>query len=126
MLSRKRRFGKPVCPHAGGVGLCEYVIHLSLIDYICVSGSMERNVLEFVDHLHEHFLYPCTINKNGRYNVPGNDKEGYSYVLLWVAQFLLADGMFLSRIEMHKQSISEYSWPNGSYWVANPKQDKGY
>jgi L-fuconate dehydratase len=96
-----------VCPHAGGVGLCEYVIHLSLIDYICVSGSMDRNVLEFVDHLHEHFLYPCTINKQGRYNVPGNDAEGYS-------------------IEMHKKSIAEYEWPNGSYWVANPKQDKGY
>jgi hypothetical protein len=70
-----------VCPHAGGVGLCEYVIHLSLIDYICISGSMERNVLEYVDHLHEHFLYPCTINKNGRYNVPANTKEGYRCVM---------------------------------------------
>jgi hypothetical protein len=69
----------PVCPHAGGVGLCEYVIHLSLIDYICISGSMERNVLEYVDHLHEHFLYPCTINNHGRYNVPGNAAEGYRY-----------------------------------------------
>jgi L-fuconate dehydratase len=117
------RFGVPVCPHAGGVGLCEYVIHLryvlmvyraccllitrntSVIDYICVSGSMERNVLEFVDHLHEHFLTPCTINKQGRYNVPNNPDEGYS-------------------IEMHKQSIAEYEWPNGSYWVANPKKEK--
>ena len=94
------RFGVPVCPHAGGVGLCEYVIHLrwgvafrflstetlaevlwrlpkSLIDYIAVSGTMERNVLEYVDHLHEHFLYPCSINERGRYNVPSNPVEGY-------------------------------------------------
>lgn len=51
----------------------------SLIDYIAISGTMERNVLEFVDHLHEHFLYPCSINKNGRYNVPSNAKEGYRW-----------------------------------------------
>ncbi|KAJ7634490.1 enolase C-terminal domain-like protein [Roridomyces roridus] len=75
-----------------------YVIHLSLIDYIAVSGTMERNVLEFVDHLHEHFVTPCSINKNGRYNVPNNPGEGYS-------------------IEMHKTSIAEFEWPNGSYWV---------
>ena len=49
----------------------------SLIDYIAISGTMERNVLEFVDHLHEHFLYPCSINKSGRYNVPNNAQEGY-------------------------------------------------
>ncbi len=54
----------------------------SLIDYIAVSGTMERNVLEFVDHLHEHFLYPCSINKNGRYNVPSNAVEGYRSVSL--------------------------------------------
>lgn len=113
------RFGIPVCPHAGGVGLCEYVIHLrysfvqhahtssslteetpcSLIDYIAVSGTMERNVLEFVDHLHEHFVTPCSINAQGRYNVPTNPLEGYS-------------------IEMHKTSIAEYEWPHGSYWVS--------
>ncbi|PCH39452.1 enolase C-terminal domain-like protein [Wolfiporia cocos MD-104 SS10] len=102
VLLMAAKFGVTVCPHAGGVGLCEYVIHLSLIDYIAVSGSMERNVLEFVDHLHEHFLYPCSINKNGRYNVPNNDKEGYS-------------------IEMHKSSIAEYEWPHGSYWVSSAK-----
>jgi hypothetical protein len=49
----------------------------SLIDYIAVSGTMERNVLEYVDHLHEHFLYPCSINERGRYNVPSNPVEGY-------------------------------------------------
>jgi len=98
VLLMAAKFGIPVCPHAGGVGLCEYVVHLSLIDYIAVSGTMERNVLEFVDHLHEHFVYPCSINSKGRYNVPLNPAEGYS-------------------IEMHKQSIQEYEWPNGSYWV---------
>lgn len=95
------RFGVPVCPHAGGVGLCEYVIHLrygslytlhrrrdfisfaSLIDYIAVSGTMERNVLEFVDHLHEHFRFPCSINSKGRYNVPLNPAEGYRYDLFF-------------------------------------------
>lgn len=98
VLFMATKFGVPVCPHAGGVGLCEYVIHLSLVDYIAVSGTMERNVLEYVDHLHEHFLYPCSINERGRYNVPSNPVEGYS-------------------IEMHKSSIAEYEWPNGSYWV---------
>ncbi|KIP06359.1 hypothetical protein PHLGIDRAFT_107105 [Phlebiopsis gigantea 11061_1 CR5-6] len=98
VLLMAAKFGIPVCPHAGGVGLCEYVIHLSLIDYIVVSGSMERNVLEFVDHLHEHFLYPCSINSKGRYNVPSHDNEGYS-------------------IEMHKESIARFQWPQGSYWV---------
>jgi len=91
------KFGVPVCPHAGGVGLCEYVIHISLIDYIAVSGTMERNVLEFVDHLHEHFVTPCSINSRGRYNVPTDPEEGYS-------------------IEMRKSSIAEYEWPNGTYW----------
>ncbi|KAJ7591664.1 enolase C-terminal domain-like protein [Mycena floridula] len=98
VLLMAAKFGVPVCPHAGGVGLCEYVIHLSLIDYIAVSGTMERNVLEFVDHLHEHFVTPCSINDRGRYNVPTNPKEGYS-------------------IEMFKTSIAEYEWPNGTYWV---------
>lgn len=54
--------------------------HPSLIDYISVSGTMERNVLEFVDHLHEHFVTPCSINSRGRYNVPMNPNEGYRCV----------------------------------------------
>ncbi|THH10044.1 hypothetical protein EW145_g1607 [Phellinidium pouzarii] len=82
VLLMAAKFGVPVCPHAGGV----------------VSGSMERNVLEFVDHLHEHFLHPCSINAQGRYNVPSSPEEGYS-------------------IEMYKTSIAEYEWPNGSYWA---------
>ena len=80
------------------MGLCEYVIHLSVIDYVVVSGSMERNVLEFVDHLHEHFVTPCSINSNGRYNVPTIPTEGYS-------------------IEIKKDSIARFEWPRGSYWV---------
>src|SRR5438094_2384267 len=63
------KFGVPVCPHAGGVGLCEYVQHLSLIDYICISASLEDRILEYVDHLHEQFLDPVSIRK-GRYMPP--------------------------------------------------------
>ncbi len=63
------KFGKPICPHAGGVGLCEYVQHLSMIDYLCISGSWEGKVAEYVDHLHEHFVTPCIL-KNGRYQAP--------------------------------------------------------
>jgi len=98
VLLMAAKFGVPVCPHAGGVGLCEHVIHLSLIDYIVVSGTMERNVLEFADHLHEHFVNPCTMNEHGRYNIPNDPKEGYSG-------------------EMYAASVAEYEWPNGSYWL---------
>ena len=63
------KFGKPICPHAGGVGLCEYVQHLSIIDYLCISGSWEGKVAEYVDHLHEHFVTPCIL-KDGRYQAP--------------------------------------------------------
>lgn len=63
------KFGKPVCPHAGGVGLCEYVQHLSMIDYLCISGTWEGRVAEFVDHLHEHFVTPCVV-RQGRYLAP--------------------------------------------------------
>ena len=55
------KFGLPVWPHAGGVGLCEYVQHLSMIDYIAVSGTKDGRVIEYVDHLHEHFVDPCEI-----------------------------------------------------------------
>nr|AGU10068.1 Enolase C-terminal domain-like [uncultured organism]AGU12109.1 Enolase C-terminal domain-like [uncultured organism] len=55
------RYDLPVCPHAGGVGLCEYVQHLSMIDYLCFSGTKEGRVIEYVDHLHEHFVDPCVI-----------------------------------------------------------------
>lgn len=93
VLLMAKKFGVPVCPHAGGVGLCEYTVHLryeildcivinslisdSLIDYIAISGSMERNVLEYAEHLHEHFVYPVTINDKGRYHVPDDPTGGY-------------------------------------------------
>jgi len=98
VLLMAAKYDVPVCPHAGGVGLCEYAVHLSLIDYIAISGKKERNVLEYVDHLHEHFVYPCSINLNGHYNVPTHEKEGYS-------------------IQMHESSIAKYKYPDGSYWV---------
>ena len=63
------KFGVPVCPHAGGVGLCEAVQHLAMFDFVAVSGSMDRRVIEFVDHLHEHFVTPVEI-RDGRYIAP--------------------------------------------------------
>lgn len=69
------KFNKPICPHAGGVGLCEYSQHLSMIDYLAVSGTMEGRVCEFVDHLHEHFITPCRI-VDGHYMPP--ETPGFS------------------------------------------------
>ncbi|ANS27989.1 L-fuconate dehydratase [Rhodococcus opacus] len=63
------RFGVPVCPHAGGVGLCELVQHFSFFDYAAVSGSQEGRMIEYVDHLHEHFVEPVRIVR-GRYAAP--------------------------------------------------------
>jgi L-fuconate dehydratase len=88
------KFGVPVCPHAGGVGLCEYVQHLSMFDYIAVSGSQEGRVCEYVDHLHEHFVDPVRI-ANGRYVAP--EAPGYS-------------------IEMKAASLQEYEFPGGAAW----------
>jgi len=67
--------GLPVCPHAGGVGLCEYVQHLSMIDYLCFSGTTEGRVAEYVDHLHEHFVDPCVV-EGAAYRAPA--APGYS------------------------------------------------
>jgi L-fuconate dehydratase len=72
------KFGVPVCPHAGGVGLCEYVQHLSMFDYLAVTGTMEGRVTEFVDHLHEHFEDPVII-RNARYMPPST--PGYSITI---------------------------------------------
>jgi L-fuconate dehydratase len=95
VLLMARKFGVPVCPHAGGVGLCEYVQHLSIFDYICVSASLENRVLEYVDHLHEHFLDPVKV-RNGRYMPP--TVPGYS-------------------IEMKPESLDEFEFPSGSSWT---------
>ena len=61
VLLMAAKYDLPVCPHAGGVGLCEYVQHLSMIDYVCIAGTREGRVIEYVDHLHEHFVDPCVI-----------------------------------------------------------------
>jgi L-fuconate dehydratase len=89
------KFGIPVCPHAGGVGLCEYVQHLSMFDFVCVSGSMENRIVEYVDHLHEHFLDPVVI-RAGRYMPPS--APGYS-------------------ITMRAESLEEYAYPDGAAWA---------
>src|ERR1019366_457193 len=70
-----KKFDVPVCPHAGGVGLCELVQHLSIIDYVVISGTLENRVTEYVDHLHEHFVDPCIV-ENGAYKMPRS--PGYS------------------------------------------------
>ena len=90
------RFGIPVCPHAGGVGLCEYVQHLSIFDYVSVSGSLEGRLCEYVDHLHEHFVDPCVI-KNARYLAPG--RPGYS-------------------VTLKPASLEAYEFPTGEVWRA--------
>ena len=95
------RFGVPVCPHAGGVGLCEYVQHLAIFDYVAVSGSLEHRVVEWVDHLHEHFRDPAVV-RDGRYVAP--TAAGYS-------------------IEMLPESLERYEFPGGHVLV--PGRDRG-
>jgi L-fuconate dehydratase len=87
--------GVPVCPHAGGVGLCELVQHLSVIDYVCVSGSLEGRMIEYVDHLHEHFVDPVVV-QDGAYVLPS--RPGYS-------------------AEMHAESLTRYRFPDGKAWA---------
>jgi L-fuconate dehydratase len=91
------RFGVSVCPHAGGIGLCEHVQHLSLIDYIAISGELDGRVLEYVDELHEHFVEPVRM-RGGRYLVP--EAPGYS-------------------VEMRPESVEEYEFPEGAAWSAS-------
>lgn len=94
VLLMAAKFGIPVCPHAGGVGLCEYVQHLSIFDYIAVSGSLEGRRIEYVDHLHEHFIEPVTLQR-GCYLPPG--APGYS-------------------IEMKAESLRRFEYPLGGAW----------
>lgn len=94
VLLMAAKFKIPVCPHAGGVGLCEYVQHLSMIDYIAISGSKEDRIIEYVDHLHEHFYDPVVI-KNGAYMPP--QLPGYS-------------------ITMKEDSLRDYEFPMGKIW----------
>ncbi len=88
------KFEAPVCPHAGGVGLCEYVQHVSMFDYIAVGASLDNRECEFVDHLHEHFVDPVRVF-DGRYWPP--TAPGYG-------------------IEIKPESLSEFAFPDGAAW----------
>jgi L-fuconate dehydratase len=97
VLLMATKFGVPVCPHAGGVGLCEYVQHLSIFDYIAVSACLDDRIVEYVNHLHEHFIHPVKINR-ARYMPPA--APGFS-------------------IEMKPASLDHYEYPNGDAWQGN-------
>jgi L-fuconate dehydratase len=88
------KFGIPVCPHAGGVGLCELVQHIAVFDFVCVSGTLDDRMVEFADHLHEHFVTPARVHR-GRYIVP--TAPGYS-------------------AEMQVGSRERFSYPDGPVW----------
>ncbi|WUH94398.1 L-fuconate dehydratase [Streptomyces sp. NBC_00433] len=88
------KFGVPVCPHAGGVGLCEMVQHLAMFDYVAVSGSLEDRVIEYVPHLHEHFTDPVVV-ENGRYQAPS--APGFS-------------------ARMVPETLADYRFPDGPVW----------
>ncbi|WP_199812471.1 enolase C-terminal domain-like protein [Streptomyces sp. NRRL S-337] len=90
------KYGVPVCPHAGGVGLCELVQHLAMFDYVAVSGSRDDRVIEYVDHLHEHFVHPVVV-EHGRYRAPA--APGFS-------------------AEMHPASLAAHRYPDGPVWRA--------
>jgi len=94
VLLLAKQFNIPVCPHAGGVGLCEYVQHISIFDYIAVSAKLDDRILEYVDHLHEHFIDPVVI-RNGKYQVPLS--PGYS-------------------IEMKPENLDKYEFQKGEIW----------
>ncbi len=89
------KFGVPVCPHAGGVGLCELVQHLSMFDFVAVAGTTENRVIEYVEHLHEHFVDPVRI-VDGRYRAP--QRPGFS------AQMVAA-------------SLADFAFPGGAEWA---------
>ncbi|MCX4672007.1 L-fuconate dehydratase [Streptomyces sp. NBC_01381] len=95
------KFRVPVCPHAGGVGLCELVQHLSMFDYVALSGTTENRVIEYVDHLHEHFTDPVVV-RAGHYTAPG--APGFSAT-------------------MRPESLAEFTYPDGAFWAADLAQD---
>lgn len=100
VLLMAKKFGRPVCPHAGGVGLCELVSHLVMIDHIAVSGPVEGRVAEYVNHLHEHFTDPCVV-QNGAYVLPR--LPGYS-------------------AEIKEETLAKWAWPNGTEWTHRRKE----
>ena len=96
VLLMAAKFGVPVCPHAGGVGLCELVQHVAMFDYLRVGASLEGRMVEYVDHLHEHFVDPVRI-VDGHYLAP--TLPGLS-------------------AQMHPESLKEYTYPDGPVWTA--------
>ncbi|MEV0318047.1 L-fuconate dehydratase [Streptomyces sp. NPDC050658] len=96
------KFGVPVCPHAGGVGLCELVQHLSMFDYVALAGTTENRVIEYVDHLHEHFVDPVVL-RAGHYTAPS--APGFSAT-------------------MRPESLAEFTYPDGAFWAADLAQQK--
>ncbi|GAA1220993.1 L-fuconate dehydratase [Kitasatospora nipponensis] len=90
-------YGVPVCPHAGGVGLCELVQHLSMFDYVALSGTTEDRVIEYVDHLHQHFVDPVRV-QDGHYRTP--TLPGFS-------------------AQMHQDTIDTFTYPTGGFWAAD-------
>lgn len=103
ILLMAKKFGVAVCPHAGGVGLCELVQHLSMFDYVSVSGTTEGRMVEYVDHLHEHFVDPVVI-RNGRYIAPTTPGNG---------------------ARLRPESVAEYRYPSGPAWVSPPAARSG-
>jgi L-fuconate dehydratase len=97
------KFGVPVCPHAGGVGLCELVQHLAMFDYLALSGTTQDRVIEYVDHLHEHFVTPVVM-REGHYTAP--TAPGFS-------------------AQMKAGSIAEYHYPDGAFWAADRARQEG-
>lgn len=89
------KFGVPVCPHAGGVGLCELVQHLSIFDYVAVSGTLDQRLTEYVDHLHAHFVDPVEVI-DGHYVLPS--QPGYS-------------------AQLHPETVEQFQYPHGTYWL---------
>ena len=96
------KFDLPVCPHAGGVGLCEHVQHFSIFDYIAVSGSLENRLIEYAEHLHEHFVNPIDV-RAGRYRLPRAAGFG---------------------LEMKAASLEEFAYPDGPVWRARRGRQK--
>ncbi|MBM3978108.1 MAG: fuconate dehydratase [Planctomycetes bacterium] len=96
VLLLARKFGVPVCPHAGGVGLCEYVNHLVMVDYIAIGASLENRVAEYVSHLHDHFETPAVV-RDAHYQLP--TAPGYG-------------------VELKPASLAEYRFPDGPVWRA--------
>lgn len=103
ILLLAKKFGVAVCPHAGGVGLCELVQHLAMFDYVAVSGTTDGRMVEYVDHLHEHFVDPVQI-RNGRYVAP------------------VAPGM---GAQLRPESVAEHLYPHGPAWVSPPAARSG-